>query len=197
MKSRHTLQNTLLFAALSGLTGIACAHTGAVAGSGFVAGFAHPLGGLDHLLAMVAVGLWASQLGGGAMWRIPLAFVGMMIVGGMIAMSGAPLPVVELGIVGSVVVLGALVALATRLPVWAGMGIAGLFALFHGHAHGTEIPLASEPLLYAGGFVCATVLLHALGVAAGLGLNRGLPAGLVRAGGGAIALTGVYLAAGF
>lgn len=197
MKARHLLQNTLLFAALSGLAGIAYAHSGTIAGSGFLAGFAHPLGGLDHTLAMVAVGLWASQLGGAALWRLPLAFIGMMIVGGMAAMFGAPLPAMEPGIIGSVVVLGALVALATRLPVWAGMGLAGLFALFHGHAHGTEMPLASEPLLYAGGFACATVLLHALGVAAGLGLNRDLPARLVRLGGGAIALTGVYLAVGF
>lgn len=196
MKSRHTLPNTLLLAGLLGLNGIAHAHTDGMINSGFLHGFAHPLGGFDHILAMVAVGLWAGQLGGAALWRVPLAFVAMLIIGGMAAMLGAPLPIVELGIIGSVVVLGALVALATRLPTWGGMGLVGLFALFHGHAHGAEMPLASEPLLYAGGFVCATVLLHALGMAAGFNLSRSLPARLVRAGGGAIALTGVYLVTG-
>src|SRR5258708_21754085 len=113
----------------------AAAHTFGAHGAGFAQGIAHPLGGIDHLLAMVAVGLWAAQLGGRALWAVPAAFVAMMAVGGVAGMLGAALPLVEFGISGSLVVLGVLVALAARLPVAVSAVLVGLLALFHGHAH--------------------------------------------------------------
>ncbi len=137
----------------------------------FGAGLVHPLSGLDHLLAMVAVGLWAAQLGGRARWQVPAAFVGVMALGGAIGRAGLVVPGLEQGIAASVLVLGLLVATATRLPVAAGMALAGGFAVFHGVAHGAEMPAAAGGLGYGSGFVTATALLHAAGV--GLGLLAG------------------------
>lgn len=149
------------------LSAPALAHTGVGAhGSGFVAGFVHPLMGLDHLLAMLGIGLWASQLGRRAVWMVPVAFVAAMIGGAALSLSGAALPMVEFGIAGSVLVIGALIALGTRMPVALAMSLAGGFALFHGHAHGTELPGFAHPAVYGAGFVAATALLHG----AGLGL---------------------------
>ena len=198
MKRLHLI-SIMMIVALASLSGLAQAHTGEASGTGFMHGFGHPLGGVDHLLAMMAVGLWAGQLDGAASWRIPLAFVAMMVAGGVAGMLSVPLPMVESGIIGSLIVLGALIALATRLPVAGGMALVGLFAVFHGHAHGMEMPATSGPLLYATGFVAATVLLHAMGVALSLGLQQGqaMPKGLIRVGGGAIAAAGIYLVAGF
>ena len=143
----------------------AFAHTGVGAHShGFAAGFLHPLMGLDHMLAMLGVGVWAAQLGRRATWLVPAAFVTVMIAGAGLALSGAPLPMVEFGIAGSVLVIGALIAFGTRLPVGVAMGLVGLFALFHGHAHGTELPGFAHPAAYGVGFVAATALLHAGGV---------------------------------
>ncbi|TIV49343.1 MAG: HupE/UreJ family protein, partial [Mesorhizobium sp.] len=118
----------------------AYAHVGTGSTSSFAAGFAHPLSGLDHMTAMVAVGLWAAMRGGKALWAWPLAFLGAMLGGGALGMLHVPVPFVEPGILASVVALGLLVALAIDLPVSAGVAIIGLFALFHGHAHGTEVP---------------------------------------------------------
>src|SRR3546814_827787 len=132
--------------ACAGVLAAACpalAHTYGVYGGGFGAGFSHPLGGLDHVLAMVAVGVWAAQIGGRAMWLVPAAFVAAMIGGGLVGMAGVPLPMVELGIVASVVLLGALIALQSRLPLPLSMALVALFALFHGHAHGLEAPAAT------------------------------------------------------
>jgi urease accessory protein len=162
----------------------AYAHVGAGSTSSFAAGFAHPLSGLDHMAVMVAVGLWAALKGGKAIWAWPLAFVGVMLVGGTLGMVHVPLPFVEPGILGSVVALGLLVALAIDLPVSAGVAIIGLFALFHGHAHGT-----------VAGFAMATALLHGAGIAAGLGLGSRFR-GLARAAGAACAAVGVGLAFG-
>ncbi len=149
------------------LSAPALAHTSVGAhGSGFVAGFVHPLMGLDHLLAMLGIGLWASQLGRRAVWMVPVAFVAAMIGGAALSLSGAALPMVEFGIAGSVLVIGALIALGTRMPVALAMSLAGGFALFHGHAHGTELPGFAHPAVYGAGFVAATALLHG----AGLGL---------------------------
>ena len=143
----------------------AFAHTGVGAHShGFAAGFLHPLMGLDHMLAMLGVGVWAAQLGKRATWLVPAAFVAVMIAGAGLALSGAALPMVEFGIAGSVLVIGALIAFGTRLPVGVAMGLVGLFALFHGHAHGTELPGFADPAAYGAGFVAATALLHAGGV---------------------------------
>jgi len=143
----------------------AFAHTGAgTHGHGFAAGFLHPLMGLDHILAMLGVGVWAAQLGKRATWLVPAAFVAVMVAGAGLALSGAALPMVEFGIAGSVLVIGALIAFGTRLPVGVAMGLVGLFALFHGHAHGTELPGFAHPAAYGAGFVAATALLHAGGV---------------------------------
>jgi urease accessory protein len=176
--------------------GAAQAHTGVGATSGFMSGLAHPIFGLDHLLAMVAVGLWASLLGGRAMWLVPAAFVAVMAAGGALAMAAVGLPVVELMIVGSVVALGALVALRVRVPAAAGMAVVAAFALFHGHAHGMEMPAGAGGLSYFAGFALATAALHGVGLAIGVAAGK-LREGLaVRAAGGAIAAAGLVLMAG-
>ncbi|MFD1987002.1 HupE/UreJ family protein [Mesorhizobium newzealandense] len=173
----------------------AYAHVGIGTTSSFMAGFMHPLSGLDHMTVMIAVGLWAALKGGKAIWAWPAAFVGVMLVGGGLGMLHMPLPFVEPGILASAVALGLLVALAVDLPVSAGVAIIGLFALFHGHAHGTEVPENAGGLEYMAGFAIATVLLHAVGIAAGLGLGIRFR-GLARAAGAACAAIGVGLAFG-
>ncbi len=192
-----TAFRTILAAALL-LPQAALAHTGAGAhGHGFTSGFLHPLGGLDHLLAMIAVGLFAAHLGGRALWLVPLAFVALMALGGAAGFAGVALPFVELAIALSVVVFGLLVAFRTRLPLAAAMTLVGIFAIFHGHAHGAELPAGQSALTYAAGFLIATALLHAAGIAIGLGFARlaasGLGPRIVQAGGGAMALTGLML----
>jgi urease accessory protein len=156
----------LALAAIMGaaLSAPAFAHTGIGAhGNGFVAGFMHPLMGLDHMLAMLGVGIWAAQLGKRAIWLVPTAFVAVMIGGAALALSGAAMPMVEFGIAGSVLVIGGLIALGARMPVTLAMSLVGAFALFHGHAHGTELPGFAHPAAYGAGFVAATALLHAAG----------------------------------
>ena len=194
---KTALRSVLVSLAL--LPGAAFAHTGAGHAHGFVQGFAHPIGGLDHLLAMVAVGLFAAYLGGRALWLVPATFVGVMALGGLLGVSGAALPYVELGIALSVVVLGLLVALRWNFPVAGAMAIAGVFAVFHGYAHGTELPENASGLAYGIGFMIATAGLHLAGIAIGLGFaSRGtgnLGRRLVQTGGGAIALAGVVIAA--
>ncbi|HXH01808.1 MAG TPA: HupE/UreJ family protein [Candidatus Competibacteraceae bacterium] len=192
MNQRRTLAALLL----ASLATPALAHTGVGATAGLYHGLAHPLGGLDHLLAMLAVGLWAAQQGGRALWAVPGAFVGMLLVGGLLALAGIPLPLVEPGIVGSVILFGVLIASATRLPTAAGMAIVGVFALFHGHAHGSELPESVSALTYAIGFVVATATLHAVGAGAALLGQRWLAPKLLRLGGGVIAAAGVALASG-
>jgi urease accessory protein len=172
----------------------ALAHTGAGSVSGLGAGWAHPFSGMDHMLAMFAVGLWAAQLGGRAIWAVPLSFVGMMIAGGVLGLSGVHIPLVEAGILASLLVLGLLVAFAVRLPLLAGSLLVGAFALMHGHAHGAEMPAALDGLAYATGFVAATAMLHAAGILAGMALQRFNVEKLTRLAGGFVALAGVYLA---
>ncbi|WP_426958687.1 HupE/UreJ family protein [Muricoccus radiodurans] len=145
----------------------ALAHTGAGHVAGFLAGVGHPFGGLDHLMAMVAVGLWAGLLGGRAAWVLPAAFLGAMALGGVLGINGVALPMVEAGIAASVIVLGALVALATRPPLAVAVGLAALFGLFHGHAHGMELATGAGAVAYAAGFLLATAGLHAAGLALG------------------------------
>lgn len=141
--------------------------------SDFVAGLAHPVSGADHIVAMVAIGLWGVVAGGRALWAWPAAFVTMVLVGFATAISGVQTPLVEPAIAASIVVLGFLVGLAVRAPVWLGAVIAGLFAFFHGHAHGTEALAAGlQPIAYATGFSLTTVVLHAVGLGAGLILAR-------------------------
>lgn len=160
---------------------------------GFLAGVSHPLTGLDHLLAMLSVGLWASQKGGRALWLWPLAFMTAMVAGGVMGMSGVALPFVEPAIAASLLVLGAAIAATLVLPMGAGVAIIALFGLFHGNAHGLEAP-GSGAVLYALGFLLATVTLHGLGVALGLSLRHGRGAVLVRAGAALIAATGMVMA---
>ncbi len=189
----------LVAAALVATAMPAFAHTGVGAASGFAAGFSHPLLGLDHLLAMIAVGLFAAVRGGKALWLVPLAFIAMMVGGGTLAMAGIQLPMVELVIALSVVVLGGAVALRASLPVAGAMALVGAFALFHGHAHGAEMPAGASAMSYAAGFVLATAMLHgaglALGVAAGYGSRRVAPWAM-RTAGSVMALAGVGILAG-
>lgn len=153
----------------------ALAHTGQGEASGLVHGFLHPIGGLDHVLAMVAVGLIAAQLGGRAVVLVPASFLAMMALGGALGAAGLALPFVEIGIALSVVVLGVLVAVNLPLPTAVAMILVGAFATFHGYAHGAEMPAAASGLAYGLGFVAATALLHAAGI--GLGLLAGRPGG--------------------
>jgi urease accessory protein len=148
----------------------AFAHLDPAEHGSLLAGLSHPLSGADHMLAMVAVGLWAAQIGGRARWEVPTAFVGLTSLGFVLALSGAPMPFVEPGILASVIGLGLLVALAVRLPTAFSAAIVGVFALFHGHAHGGELGAATA-LSFGLGFVIATALLHAAGV--GLGMLAG------------------------
>jgi urease accessory protein len=151
---------------------MAFAHTGVGETAGFFHGFEHPIGGIDHVLAMVAVGVFAFVLGGRALWLVPLSFVGMMIVGFVLGVAQVEVPFVELGIALSSVVIGAAAALGRPMPVAAAMGLVGIFAMFHGHAHGAEMPEDAGGLTYALGFVVATALLHIAGIAAALGVSR-------------------------
>lgn len=175
--------------------GSALAHPGHPDAFGFNDGFAHPFSGLDHLLAMLAVGLWAAQNKRSAPWVLPLAFPLMMVVGAVLAFSGLQMPGVETGVAASVAVLGLLIGFAIRMPVWASAGVVSVFALFHGYAHGSELPHGASALWYGVGFVTATALLHFLGLAIGLVAGRKMAAQAVRLGGGAIAAVGGYLLA--
>jgi urease accessory protein len=173
----------------------AYAHVGAGATAGFPAGFAHPFSGLDHMTVMIAVGLWAALKGGRALWAWPVAFVTVMLAGGALGMAGVPVPFVEPAILASVVALGLLVALAVDLPVWAGGLVIGLFALFHGHAHGTEVPETASGIEYMAGFALATALLHGVGIAAVVAFGT-RHRNLIRAAGAACTIVGVALVAG-
>ena len=185
----------LIAAAAILLPDLALAHEGGVA-AGFMSGFAHPILGLDHVVAMVAVGLWGAFLGQPAIWLLPVVFPLVMAFGGVLGIAGVPIPAVETGIAASALALGAMVALAVRPPLWVAAALVGAFAIFHGHAHGTELPQAANPLAYGVGFVVATGLLHLSGIA--LGLLARWPAGVraVRVGGGAIACAGIYFLLG-
>jgi urease accessory protein len=155
----------------------ALAHTGTGLPGGFKSGFLHPLSGFDHLLAMVSVGLWGAFLGRPLIIALPVIFPTVMAMGGVLGMSGVILPPVEIGIALSVVVLGSVIAFAVRAPVWAACLIVGVFAIFHGYAHGRELPSAADPVGYSVGFVLATGLLHVVGI--GLGLINDVPRGPV------------------
>jgi urease accessory protein len=183
-------------AALTLVPTAALAHPGLGEMHGFTHGFAHPLGGLDHILAMVTVGIFAWQLGGRALWLVPGTFILAMAIGGALALTGVPVPMVELGIAASVIVLGAVVALGIKAPLAIAMGLVGLFAIFHGHAHGSEMPLEVATGAYAAGFMLATALLHMGGIALGAAISRiGDAYGLAtyRLGGGLVALAGVAI----
>ena len=183
-------------AALTLVPTAAFAHPGLGDAHGFLQGFAHPLGGLDHILAMVTVGIFAWQLGGRALWLVPASFVLAMAIGGALGMLGVAVPFVELGIAVSVIVLGAVVALGVKTPLAIAMGLVGVFAVFHGHAHGTEMPLDAAGGAFGAGFVLATALLHVAGIALGVAIGRigdAYGRAAYRLGGFLIALGGVGL----
>jgi urease accessory protein len=190
----------LLALVLIALPTAALAHTGHGDTSGFLHGFMHPIGGLDHVLAMVAVGVFAYVLGGKALWLVPLSFVAMMVVGFMLGANGMNLPFVELGIALSSIVIGMAAASGKSMPVAGAMALVGSFALFHGHAHGTEMVAGTAGLEYVAGFVAATALLHAAGIGAALGVSRltGKYGRIVaQVAGGVFALGGVGVLAGW
>ena len=157
---------------------------------GFISGFEHPISGLDHIVAMVSVGLWGAQLGAPAIWLLPVTFPMVMAFGGMLGLMGVPLPGTEIGIALSAIGLGAMVASEARPPLWVAAALVGFFAIFHGHAHGTELPPDESGVLYSIGFVVATGLLHLTGI--GIGLIHRWKAGEVtlRLGGVGVAITG-------
>ncbi len=182
----------LVVFATAGFSSAALAHVGGHAG-GFTNGLAHPFYGLDHVLAMIAVGLWASQLGRPAVWLLPLTFPMVMAVGAALGFGGVALPWVEIGIAGSVLVLGAAVAFALRPTLMVSVLVIGFFALFHGFEHGMSLPAHGDALTYGAGFILATLVLHSLGIGLGLLMNRIPLRFAARAAGGAIAAVGVVL----
>jgi urease accessory protein len=192
------LVSALLILALT--PGLAYAHAGHLPTDGFAYGFGHPLGGIDHVLAMVAVGLFAFVLGGRALWALPLAFLAMMAVGFLLGAAELRLPLVEVGIAASSIAFGAIIAAGRRLPVATAVALVGAFSVFHGHAHGTEMPAGAGGLTYALGFIAATALLHLAGIAGSLGFTMALGAHgrlAARLTGGLFALGGVGMLAGW
>jgi urease accessory protein len=187
-------QRALLLMLIFLLPSLAQAHPGPPGHThGFANGLSHPLTGLDHICAMIAVGLWAAQRGGRALWLVPTTFVSVMIVGGILGMGHAGIPYVEQGIAASVLVLGILIAAAVRLPLSVSAAIIGLFAIFHGYAHGAEMPATASGFAYGIGFVVATTCLHLCGIGIGLLAKRFASANLIRYAGGAIAACGICL----
>jgi urease accessory protein len=170
----------------------AFAHEETGQAAGLLAGLSHPLSGLDHVLAMIAVGLWGAVLGPPAIWVLPVAFPMVMAFGGLMGLLGFPLPGVEIGIAVSAVVLGAAVLAEVRPPLWLAAVIVAFFAIFHGHAHGRELPQGTSALLYSLGFVVATGLLHAFGILLGVAHRWAAGRRLVQLAGGGVALAGLY-----
>jgi urease accessory protein len=188
----HTARALVMLFALPCFAPAAYAHVHKGEEVSFLSGFRHPISGLDHVVAMIAVGLWGAQLGPPAIWVLPVAFPMVMAVGGMLGLLGVPLPGTELGIALSAIALGAAVMTAWRPPLTLAAGLVGFFAIFHGYAHGNELPPGESGLLYSLGFVIATGCLHAVGIGIGLA-NRGRwgQRGM-RAGGAAIGATGMF-----
>jgi urease accessory protein len=190
--TRHVLPVVAL--TLLATSGVASAHVGHPHQS-FADGAVHPVTGLDHILAMIGVGLWAAQLGGRAKWIVPAAFVGSMVIGGIVQWMGVNIPQVETGIATSVLVLGLLIATSFKLPIWAASTVVGLFAICHGAAHAGEFE-GSSAVLYSVGFVIATAMLHAVGIALGLMMSKAKADAFVRVAGGAMAACAVLIFTG-
>jgi len=178
--------------ALALLATAAEAHAIGANAGGFFSGLEHPVFGVDHLLAMFAVGLWGAQIGGRSLWELPVAFPLIMSLGGALGIAGIPLPHVEILIALSMLVLGLAVAVAWRPAPWISIAVVGAFALFHGHAHGVELPSSANPLAYAAGFVVATGLIHIAGIGFGLIIGKAMNGKVSRAAGAAIGLAGAY-----
>lgn len=187
LQSAHTLAAAWLLTSTP-----AAAHTGTGLAGGFVSGLTHPLTGFDHLLAMVSVGLWGAFLGRPLIYALPVVFPVVMVLGAALGMFGARLPMVEIGVALSVLVLGTCIAMSLRAPVWMASAIVAAFAIFHGYAHGRELPAAADPVGYSVGFVLATGLLHVAGI--GIGLLNERPGGVAvtRSLGAAIGLAGIW-----
>jgi len=179
-------------AALALIPALALAHEESGQAAGFLAGLSHPVSGLDHVLAMISVGLWGAVLGAPAIWVLPVAFPLVMALGGLAGLLGIPVPGVEVGIAVSAIVLGAMVLLEARPPLWLAAAIVAFFAIFHGHAHGRELPAGASALLYSLGFVVATGLLHAAGIALGVAHKWAVGRHAVRVAGGGVALAGLF-----
>lgn len=191
MPRRLALAALLLLAA-----GGAHAHEAAGVAGGLVAGLSHPVLGPDHLLAMLAVGLWGAQIGGAQVWTLPVAFPLVMSLGAALGIAGVTLPAVEPAIALSVLVLGLAILAAWKAPAWAALGIAAAFALFHGHAHGVELPGLADPVAYGAGFVAATGAIHCAGILIGRALQGIADGWLARGLGGAIGAAGLWFLAG-
>lgn len=176
---------------LSVLASPALAHATHGYGGGFLTGFLHPVLGWDHVAAMVAVGLWGAVLGPPAIWILPVVFPLAMSIAAALGVLGLPLPFVETGIAASAFALGLMILLGARVPLWASMTLVALFALFHGHAHGTALPHAANPFAYALGFVLSTGLLHAAGILFGLCIAAPWGRAAIRGGGALISLAGL------
>jgi urease accessory protein len=193
---RHLQDATVaVFAGLIGLCLLpapATAHIIQGAQGGFGSGFAHPLTGPDHFLAMFAVGLWGAQMGGRPVWTLPVTFPMIMVVGSVMGMLGIPLPGIEIGVALSILALGLAIALAWHPAEWVALVLIGLFALCHGHAHGVELPLSADPADYAIGFVLATGMIHLFGIGVGLTLNKPMHGRLSRGLGALIGISGLY-----
>lgn len=188
---RHASVPLAVLAAILAPT-IAQAHVISAGSGGFGSGFAHPLTGPDHFLAMFAVGLWGAQMGGRPVWTLPVTFPLIMVVGGVLGIAGVSMPYVETGIALSIVALGLAVALAWHPAEWAALLLISVFALCHGHAHGAELPLAADPGIYAVGFVLATGMIHLIGIGVGIGIGKIWHGRLTRILGGLIAVAGLY-----
>ena len=196
MSTRAFLTLIGLSVLMSGLGFPALAHTGEGYGGGFISGFTHPILGWDHVAAMVAVGLWGAFLGAPAIWILPVVFPIVMAFGAVMGILGIPVPAIETGIAASAVVLGLMIVFAARPPLWIAAVLVGFFAIFHGYAHGTELPSNANAFAFAVGFVIATGLLHMIGI--GFGLLVKWPAGriAVRGAGAVISLAGVAFLTG-
>ena len=191
MSINHTKFVTPLAAVLTiFFASVAQAHTGEGINTGFASGFWHPIYGWDHVVAMVAVGLWGAFLGAPSIWILPVVFPLVMAFGGSLGVLGVPLPMIETGIALSGVVLGLLIFFAVKAPIWVAAIVVGFFAIFHGHAHGTELPDAFSPYGYAVGFVIATGLLHAVGIVFGALTRSEIGRLAAQGAGGVIALVG-------
>jgi len=172
------------------------AHTEEGVVGGFISGLLHPLFGPDHFVAMVAVGIWGAFLRQPAIWLLPVVFPLVMALAGALGVLGVPLPMVEVGIAASALVLGLMVLFAVRPPLWVAAVVVGVFAIFHGHAHGTELPEASNPLAYAIGFVLSTGLMHLAGILIGMLAYSQKGTLVVRTIGSVISLSGLYFLMG-
>ena len=192
-RSTNIFTTVLTILVLVGMSPAAFAHPGHLIGNGFFTGLLHPFTGLDHLLAMTAVGLWAAQRGKRYLFAIPASFVAMMILGGVAETSGLALPLVEPGILGSLVVFGLLIAFDARLPLTAGMAIIGSFALFHGYAHAVEMPAHASLAVFGSGMLLATIMLHLIGIGIGRLGKTQIHEMSLRIAGGSIAAVGAIL----